>query len=226
MEILSEKYIKATEEFSPHERPDALRRLVDMIDAAGGHMDCGVLGLRVIFRVLASSGMADLAYDMITRTDPPSYGFIVDGLSACSMIEFLQKETTGDTTSFNHHFMGDVSGFFISHIAGLCVNPQLDDPCNVLVRPSFVKKLTRASAYYRTPKGEISVSWERAGGNTILFRTERESGVKASIVLPAGHVFEDTGLTSKSLPKAGGTDLSVITVFRKKGVSLPGTSVF
>ena len=60
--------------FEEDEKQEAFAHLLRLIDERDGHMDVGVLGMRVIFDVLADFGYADLAYRMITRTDYPSYG--------------------------------------------------------------------------------------------------------------------------------------------------------
>ena len=55
-------------------------RLLEAIHAADDHITTGVLGARVIFRVLTERGDADLAIKLITRPDAPSYGvMIADG---------------------------------------------------------------------------------------------------------------------------------------------------
>ena len=52
--------------FEEAEKPAAFRVLVDLIEENDGLMDVGVLGGRVLFRVLSLFGRTDLAYRMIT----------------------------------------------------------------------------------------------------------------------------------------------------------------
>ncbi|MBQ8759029.1 MAG: family 78 glycoside hydrolase catalytic domain, partial [Clostridia bacterium] len=63
--------------FDNGEIPSAYAKLVSLIHEADDHFDCGMIGLRTIFRVLGAHGDAELAYSMITRTDAPSYGIWV-----------------------------------------------------------------------------------------------------------------------------------------------------
>ena len=93
---------------SEEEKQKALAVLLDEIHAQDDHMAVGVLGGRVIFRVLCDYGYEDLAIKMIARLDPPSYGvMIADGLTT------LAENVREPYGSRNHHFWGDISALFI-----------------------------------------------------------------------------------------------------------------
>ena len=67
------------------EKQKAFSVLLDEIHRKDDHMGVGVLGGRVIFRVLCDFGYQDLAIKMITRPDAPSYGMMIaDGLTTLS----------------------------------------------------------------------------------------------------------------------------------------------
>ena len=84
------------------EKPKALELLLKYINDADGHFDTGVLGGRVIYRVLAENGYVDLAYNMIVCPDYPSYGnWIKRG--ATTLWEGFHPEG-GRVLSLNHHF--------------------------------------------------------------------------------------------------------------------------
>jgi len=174
--------------FETGERPAAYNRLVEFVHHADDHMDCGMIGLRTMFRLLGEGGDAELAYKMITRTDAPSYGMWVENYDLVSMAESFEREVNGHRTSLNHHFMSDISGFFISHIAGICINPYKNDASFVRVQPNFISTLDNAESYYDTIKGKVSVRWEREG-ETILLKTEKAEGVTGEIILPDGYEF-------------------------------------
>ena len=48
---------------------------MEIIHRDGDKMNCGFLGLRVMFHVLSDYGEAELAYRMITGPSYPSYGY-------------------------------------------------------------------------------------------------------------------------------------------------------
>ena len=176
--------------FETGEKAAAYARLLEFVHEADDHFNCGMIGVRVMFRVLASFGDADLAYRMITRTDAPSYGIWVKEFGLASMAETFNDTVNGHRTSLNHHFMADISGFFISHVAGLQINPHKDNPAFVRVAPSFIDTLDNASAYYDTVSGTVRVKWER-NGEDILLTVEKQDGVSGEVVLPKGYIFTE-----------------------------------
>ena len=178
--------------FNPAEKPEAFRVLLELIHQANDHLDVGVLGARVLFHVLAEFGQAELALTMIVQPSFPSYGWWLSQ-GATSLWEDFQTDTL-TVTSHNHHFWGDISHFFIRHLAGICCNPNKRGG-EVDICPQFVKNLTYAEGYHIAPAGEIRVHWQRKKGGILLKITlpEALSGV---LRLPSGYVFED-GLAVK-----------------------------
>ena len=191
--------------FTDEEKARALDVLVKYIHEADDHFDTGVLGGKVIYRVLAENGYVDLAYKMITRPDYPSYGnWIARG--ATTLWEAFYPEN-GRILSLNHHFWGDVSAWFYIYLAGMKINPTCRDTTEVDIKPCFAEALSEVSAYHDMPDGKISVSWNR-NGSKITLAIEAADKLHGKIGLPAGYVFED-GDTEKEL-KSGN-----YTVIRK-----------
>ena len=174
--------------FEKGEKPEAYRRLLEFVHEADDHFNCGMIGVRVLFRTLAAHGDAELAYKLITRTDAPSYGIWADKFGLVSNAESFNATVNGYGTSLNHHFMSDYSGFFISHIAGLQVNPYKDNPAYIRINPSFIPALDNASAFYETVAGKVSVSWVRKG-EEIELTVEKAEDVGGEVVLPNGYIF-------------------------------------
>ena len=181
------------------EEKKAFDVLLKYIDDADGHFTTGVLGGKAIFRVLAEKGKVDLAYNMITRPDFPSYGnWIKRG--ATTLWEEFQPEG-GTVSSLNHHFWGDVSAWFYTYLAGLKINPTLRDVTNVDVKPMFPEKLNSVKAYQDTPNGRISVAWERMGEKEITLKVESAEKLHGVIAVPEGYSFADG---SKEKPLSSG----------------------
>ena len=174
--------------FEGAEKRAAFDVLMQLIKEKGEHFDAGMLGVRVLFHVLAAFGETDLAFRMITRPDHPSYGNWIAHGATSLWEDFQNPDTWARPNSLNHHFMGDISNFFITKVAGLRINPHLDDPCHIHFAPSLIPSLTNAAAHYDTPRGRASIDWTR---------TEREGtlsvvcpqGVTGSVLLPHGWVF-------------------------------------
>lgn len=177
--------------FEKGEDSKAFDRLLEMIHQCGNHMNGGALGLRVLFHVLSDHGRADLAYEMITRKDHPSYGNLIVRGATTLWEDFLKEGSRA--YSQNHHFFGDISSWFIQVLTGIVPNPYLEDADELRVAPQFIRQLQQAEATYRTPGGSISVHWERAeaDADTITLNIQTEGTVHGKISLMSGWEFKD-----------------------------------
>jgi alpha-L-rhamnosidase len=202
--------------FEPGENAQAVRVLLRLIEQAGGHFTgVGILGGRVLFHVLAEAGHVDLALNIIARPDFPSYGWWV----AQGATSLWEQFSTGEPASFNHHFWGDISHFFIRHLAGICYNPnrrgkELD------ICPKFAASLDFAEGWHDAPEGEIHVRWQR-GDRCIRLDTTVPEGLTSVIRLPPGYVFED-GAAVK--PLKAGTGTAHIPCAAKATAAAPGNA--
>ncbi len=169
--------------FENSEKPEAFKRLLEFIEEKDGHFDCGYIGNRVVFHVLAEFGETELALNMITRPDFPSYAYPVLNCGATTLWESFFEE---ERNSLNHHFFGDISNFFIKRIAGLEINPYRRNANEFIIRPYFIERLTFAEAHYDMPTGRVSVRWERDGDNIVIDLTAPENA-NGKIILPKGY---------------------------------------
>lgn len=158
--------------------------LVRLVHERDDHLDCGMIGVRVLFRVLADLGYADLAFKLITRPDAPSYGaFLRYGLTALPE-SFLSEEEIKKPDSLDHHFLGDYSAWALEYVAG--IRPVTAKKADI--RPCFIEKLTSAAGEYETPCGTVAVKWAR-NGEMIKMSVCVPEGLDCRIILPAGYVF-------------------------------------
>ena len=188
--------------FEEGEKEAALSDLLRTIREKNDQFDCGILGARVIFHVLAENGYSDLAYKMITRTDCPGYGYYAN-LGATSLPEcfFLLKEgemkraNDENVASLNHHFFGDISAWFIKAICGINVNPDFTRFNFVLIAPNFIENLSFAEGWHRLPCGKVAVKWQRQG-EEIALKVEAPPGCEWELRLPKGYkgtLWEESG---------------------------------
>lgn len=172
--------------FTSEEKPKAFKHLLTLIDSANGYMDVGVLGARIIFHVLSDFGYADLAFNMITRPDFPSYGYIVElGLNT-----LWEKFTQEPVESINHHFWGDITAWFVKVLAGIDYNPNATDLNRVDIKPHIVDSLNDASAHYDSINGKIASSWVKKDGKVTLDIIV-PVGMTGAIAPQNNYVFED-----------------------------------
>lgn len=174
--------------FENGERPAAFMKLLDLIEKDRRFIQTGVLGARVIFHVLSEFGRSDLAFEMITRPEHPSYGNIIKR-GATSLWETFQPEG-GRILSLNHHFWGDISNWFISKLAGIRYNPYHNNHNEVDIRPAFIPQLNHAEGFHECANGKISSAWRREGERIVL-KLEVPAGMTGQIRLENGFLFEE-----------------------------------
>lgn len=163
--------------FEAEEEEKAFKNLMRYIAQKNNNFDCGFLGMHVLFHVLSKFGQSELAYEMITKKDYPSYAHLIEQ-GETTLVESFQPDGT-PCNSHNHHFLGDIGRWFITDIAGLnVVNSE-----RVEIKPSFIKKIDSASAYYYLPHGKVEVRWGREKEKIIL-TVHCDPGIQCDIKLP------------------------------------------
>ena len=170
--------------FDESEKKAAVEELVARIQRDGNHFNVGVVGGYSFFNVLAENGYAALAYGLIMKPTPPSYGYIVDrGESTLweNMYDYGPSKSNVilkngmPITSHNHHFWGFVYTYFVRYVAGLRFNPDGTDVNYAEVSPMYLDGLAYAETYYDAPAGKLCVRWDRT-----------ESGVTLKVSVPEG----------------------------------------
>ena len=145
------------------EKQKAFDFMLEEIHGKDDHMGVGVLGGRVIFRVLCDFGYEDLAVKMITRPDVPSYGHMIE-VGMTTLGEFLRPANK----SMNHHFWGDISALMIEYFAGIRVNHDMQGADHVNIAPVFPTDMDHAEAYHHSVCGKVDIKWRREGDAIIL----------------------------------------------------------
>jgi len=177
------------------ENEAALRaQLLERIAKDGEVFTTGVLGARVLFRLLSDMGQGDLAYKLIVQNRYPSYGYNVIRGTRTLVEQFYplsqrgwEREDGRKFDSLNHHFWGDVSAWFILRVAGIQINPDFYYPDRVEIAPDFIDGLTFAQGKVAHRKGEIFSRWERVDGEVIKLSIVIPQGVDGILHLPIGY---------------------------------------
>ncbi len=177
----------------------AFEFMLEEIHKKDDHMGVGVLGGRVIFRVLCDFGYSDLAIKMITRPDQPSYGFMIEeGMTALGE----RISTSGSSlNSLNHHFWGDISALMIEYFAGIRVNPNMGGADHINIAPVFPTDMSFAEAYHNSVVGKVNVRWDKAAGGTITLQLTYPEGAIGEIIAPEGYAVNG----QRSIKAASGT---------------------
>ena len=194
--------------------PEALRaaaatRLTDDIEGRGGVLSTGFLGTPFSLDVLADAGRADLVYDLLLRTEFPSWGYMI--AKGATTIWERWNGDVGDVAmnSFNHYALGAVAGFLFRRIAG--IDAAAPGFTRIDIRPVLDPRLRRAGADYESVLGRIATDWDWDVGRAFRLSVTIPPNATARVRLP-GHLGRRAELASgnaRSEPPIGAGDLEL-----------------
>jgi alpha-L-rhamnosidase len=170
--------------------PEELRqrtadRLVQLVRDAGTHLRTGFLATPYLLPVLADTGHADVAYELLLQDTSPSWLAMIDRGATTVWERWEGVDAEGRPhESLNHYSKGAVISFLHRYTGGIRLE---DDPAyrSFTVRPVPGGGLTEASAVHDSPFGRIESAWRVIDGEFALEVTV-PSGTSATVVLPDG----------------------------------------
>ncbi len=125
----------------------------------------GNLCTRYLFDMLSEYGELELAYELITREDYPSYGFMRQNEATTVWERFELKKDAG-MNSHDHPMYGAIGYWFYAYLAG--VIPAEPGYRKVTVKPYLPSKLRSCEAELDTPYGPLTVRWTQRYGRKTL----------------------------------------------------------
>jgi len=186
-------------------RPKVMERLAEEILVhKDGHIDVGITGGAMLFKLLREEGRDDLIYAMTSQTTYPSWGFMREN-GATTIWEMWEKDLPGHSLLHSSYLYP--GAWYIDGMAGIRKDP---------VNPGFRKftiripKLTEtqiswAKADFDSPAGLIRSSWKREKGKLMLEVTVPPN-CSATVWFPdeAGKIItENSGLARQAGKKNG-----------------------
>lgn len=177
--------------------------LVDKIENdTHGHIGTGLIGGQYLMRTLTENGRADLAYEIASQKDYPSWGYMIEH-GATTIWELWNGNTADPTMNSGNHVMlvGDLVIWFYENLAGIKADPDQPGFKHIIMKPTPVGDLTFVKATHNSPYGLISSEWHK-DGNKFDWQVQIPANTTATICVPAKNiasVTEDGQPISKSL---------------------------
>ena len=152
------------------ERSHVLDVLVADIRAHNNHVTAGDIGFHYVVDALLDGSRSDVLYEMLERTDAPSYGYqLAQGATA------LTEAWDANPNSSQDHFMlGHAEEWFYRGLGGINVDMSAPAPRQLVLRPQIVDKLSEVRTRYVSAWGPIESNWLRS-----------DSQAKYDITIPA-----------------------------------------
>ena len=143
---------------APGARTGAAERLVADIRRRGTLLATGFLGTPYSLDVLADAGEIALVYDLLLRTEFPSWGYMLAKGATTTWERWNSDAGDRSMNSFNHYALGAVVGFMFRRIAGIA--PTAPGFTRFDVRPLRDARMSSAGATYDSRLGRISTRWK------------------------------------------------------------------
>lgn len=165
MSLYAEAY-----EFGIIDEETAKRNLIRKLDQFDDHCVCGMFGTKMILNVLTKLKMKDRAFKMLTKTDYPSWGYMLEN-GATSLWELWDSIVDGkmnlekiNMNSLNHYMLGGCVRWLYTDVLG--INPTEEGAGFKKIRfaPRTIEKLDWAKGSYLSKQGKISVDFKKVGG--------------------------------------------------------------
>ena len=146
----------------PQDRAQVLTALITDIRAHGNHVTAGDVGYHYVVHALLEGGRSDVLYDMLERTDSPSYGFqLAQGATA------LTEAWDANPRSSQDHFMlGHAEEWFYRGLGGIGVDFSAEAPKQLTISPEVVGNIAWVRTSYNSVWGLIESSFKRGPVDT------------------------------------------------------------
>jgi alpha-L-rhamnosidase len=145
---------------------------------AGMRLTTGNLCTLYLMEMLAEYGYIDTAWELITREEYPSWGYMMQNGATTVWERFELKKDPG-MNSHCHPMYGSVGKWLYTHIAG--ITPLCAGFDKIQIRPYMPKKLLSAEATVNTIKGDVTVKWNKAYGKINLL-VDIPNGSEANVI--------------------------------------------
>lgn len=149
-------------------RPEIMKSLEnEILINQNGHIDVGITGGAMLFKVLRDEGRDDLIYSMISQTDYPSWGLMRDN-GATTIWEMWEKDLPGHSLLHSSYLYP--GAWYIDGVAGIRLREDSSGFRKVDIRiPNLTaEQLSEAKATFNSPAGIIKTAWQRTAEKTKL----------------------------------------------------------
>lgn len=173
-------------------------------------LNTGILGTRLILEVLADHGEVDLAYEILTSEEFPSWGYWF----ARGRVS-LGEQWELKSRSWSHHMFGSIDAWLYQYLAG--IRPAAPGFKEVSITPHVPAALQTATASVGTPAGEVRSTWKKDKEGGYVFELDIPEGVKGTFALPNGvpDIAVDDNRLKKGLHLPAGRSSIVIKPFNE-----------
>ena len=143
--------------------------VADVMVRHQGHTTVGLTGMQWFMQVLTDIGHPEVAYTVATRTDRPSWGYMLSK-GGSSVWERWDQDTRDPGMNGESQMIlaGNLVAWMYQTLAGINYDPAQPGFKHIILRPRSVGDLSYVQAWHRSLYGIISSSWKRKAGQFTL----------------------------------------------------------
>jgi len=145
--------------------------LAEKITQNNYFLDFGLIGSKTVLNVLSDFGYHEIAYKMVVKEEPPSWGWWIVEKNATTLWETWKED---GSASLNHVFLGEVSAWMTKHLGGINYDSEFPGFKIFLIKPKLIDDLQSVKTSYCSVNGKIVSNWEKS-----------DDGVVYDLVIPA-----------------------------------------
>lgn len=149
-------------------RAEIMKRLEkDILVLHKGHINVGITGGAMLFKLLRQEGRDDLIYSMTSQKEYPGWGYMKAN-GATTIWEMWEKDLPGHSLLHSSYLYP--GAWYVEGVAGLQRDPEAPGFQRFIVCLPALKtnSLSWAKASFDAPAGLIKTHWERKEGNLRL----------------------------------------------------------
>ncbi len=172
--------------------PEELRekagdRLATLVQKKG--LTTGFVGTPLLLPALTSTGHSDVAYQLLTSTSYPSWGYsIMNGATTTwERWDSYTKEggfSDPRMNSFNHYAYGSVVAWMFATMAGIDTRSDGSAFQHIVIEPKLSYQLGDVHAQYRSIRGDIVTHW-RYVPEGVRLEVSIPANTHATVYVPA-----------------------------------------
>ena len=167
----------------------------DIIETRNGHTSVGLLGMQWQMQVLTNIGYPEVAYKIATRTDQPSWGYMISkGATTSWELWNTDSEGPGMNGESQKILSGNFEAWCYQTLAGINYDPEQPGFKHIILKPEPVQDLKFAKASFKSLYGTIVSEW-RVDSGKFKWNYSIPPNTSATIFIPGNNVF----LNGKSL---------------------------
>lgn len=148
------------------------RKLIEHYEKLG-YYDTGIFGTELVTRKLFDLGRGDIAYTLLTASEPHGFGKWYN-MGSTTLREYFGPVCR----SFSHPMFGAVVATYFEYILGIKQREGTAGYTDVIISPAIIDGLGSASGHITVPRGKIAVSYKTENGRR-KYTVEIPDGIHA-----------------------------------------------